>query len=156
MNPPAEKSTSRLGLTLLLCFFLGLPAVGIFYFWNDVHAKIEKNSEVQGRSLAEASLAGNLADVKKLASAPYAQKLDDSFFSKVRPSLGDFVRLSDPHPIKSWAAPRDDQMWQFVRYQGEAEFSSGKKKLEWVVTRLYINPDWHLDDMKLAEEGAKK
>lgn len=156
MNPPAEKSTSRLGLTLLLCFFLGLPAAGIFYFWNDVHAKIEKNSEVQGRSLAEDSLSGSMDEVKKLCSMPFAQRLDDSFFAKERPSLGKFVRLKEANHIKSWAAPRDDQMWQFVRYQGEAEFSTGAKKLEWVVTRLYINPDWHLDEMKLAEEGAKK
>ncbi len=156
MSDTDGKKVSRLGLTLILCFFFGFPLAGILYFWNDVHVKIEKNSAIQGRSLAEDSLSSDLSQVKKLCSKDFAKNLDDSFFAKVRPSLGTFVKLGEHHPVKSWAAQREDQMWQFVRYQGIAEFSTGPRQLEWVVTRLYINPDWHLDDMRLAGEGTKK
>lgn len=156
MNPPAERKISRLGLTLLLCFFFGFPFAGIMYFWNDMHKKIESNSAVQGKSLAEESLAGSMEEVKKLCSKAFSKELDKSFFAVDRPALGRFLKLGEHHPIKSWASERDDQMWQFVRYRGKASFASGERELEWVVTRLYINPDWHLDDMKLVQEGSTK
>ena len=121
-----------------------------------MHKKIEANSAVQGKSLAEDSLSGTIDEVKKLSSKQFGKRLDQSFFAKTRPALGAFLKLGEHHPIKSWASERDDQMWQFVRYRGKASFATGEKELEWVVTRLYINPDWHLDDMKLVQEGSKK
>lgn len=155
MTPEADLRTRRVKLTLLLLFFFGFPCAGIVYFWRDMHNKIESNSQGQGEQIAVRAMTSDEAALKLISSPAFSEKPELKAFLDQRGEWGPFVKLENLKTKKSWAGERGDQMWQFVRFNGTAQFKSGPKNLEWVVCRVYIDSKWMLDDMKLAQEAKK-
>lgn len=155
MTPESDLNVRRIKLSLLLLFFFGFPVTGIVYFWRDMHSKIEANSQAQGEQIAIRAMTADEAALKIVSTPTFAEKPELKAFVDQRKSWGPFLKLEGIKTKKSWAGERDDQMWQFVRFNGTAQFKTGPKKLEWVVCRIYIDSKWRLDDMKLAEEAKK-
>ncbi len=155
MTLESDLNVRRVKLTLLLLFFFGFPCAGIVYFWRDMHTKIEANSQAQGEQIAVRAMTADSAALKNISSPMFAEKPELAAFLDQRSGWGPFIKLENITTRKSWAGEREDRMWQFVRFNGTAQFKSGPKNLEWVVCRVYIDSNWMLDDMKLAQEGKK-
>lgn len=155
MTPATDLNVRRFKLTLLLLFFFGFPCAGIIYFWRDMHSKIEANSQAQGEQIAVRAMTADSPALQIISSPQFAAKPEFAGFLDQRKSWGPFIKLENISTKKSWAGERDDKMWQFVRFNGTAQFKSGAKNLEWVVCRVYIENKWLLDDIKLAPEAKK-
>lgn len=143
----AKKFLSVMGILL---FFLGFPAFGLMYFWNDMHSKIRNNADGPVRVLASTAMSkwdyefigrnlGPEADIDKV----------DVNITDWKKKYGALKVLHPGTSPKTWAHEYKDQVWQFARYDYPAEFEKGEATVRFTGTRLYLSEQWKIADIEV-------
>ncbi len=142
---------NKVKLTLLLLFFFSIPPVGMFWFWNDMHAKIQANSRPYvEESLKEVFGEWNYGKFAARAGAAMAStSIPKSEFEKLKEKLGALKSVGPLHKSKSYAADFEDQIWQHVYGDVELQFEKGSADVKISVKRPYLSP-WVIEDLKIT------
>lgn len=147
-----NRRSNSLKLAAAAFVFGGFPIVGMVFFWNDMHRKIEADAalaiEVAWSDLSK----GGYEKFKKWATKQAGEALSKAEFDRQ-------MQLAGKGPIswkavKSNARERGDLMWQFAYFEGKGESASIKLTLG----RLYLGrPDTDLPKGKTSfGEGLER
>jgi hypothetical protein len=142
-----RKMKNGLVVTGALLMFFGTPVLGLNYFWNDMHQKIEKN----GLQPAGDALSRVITQGYEYIETQGTPRLRTGMTEEKFSAMGGLKSFSGLKPVKSWArqmGSKDmEQMYQFARYKGEGVTDKGPVEVEIVICRLYLEPAWLVDDI---------
>lgn len=136
---------------LLLLFFFSIPPVGMFWFWNDMHAKIQSNAQPYVKeSLQEVFGEWSYGKFASRAGAAIAStRIPQDEFKQLQEKLGALKRIGTMTKSKSYARDFEDQIWQHVHGDVELEFEKGKASVYIAVMRPYLSK-WVIEDLKIT------
>ena len=142
---------NKVKLTLLLLFFFSIPPVGMLWFWNDMHAKIQTNSRPYvEESLKEVFGEWNYSIFAARAGAAMAStSIPKPEFDKLKERLGSLKSVGPLQKSKSYAADFEDQIWQHVYGDVELQFEKGAADVKISVKRPYLSK-WVIEDLKIT------
>lgn len=133
------KKSSKLGQFSLIAFMLGFPMLGLLFFWNDAHAKINRSA---------VAFVDESFDLFLKSLGDGAPNDDASLAFKESYQAGDYQKIHNYHghgeikPLKSWTREENDQMAQYASLEVEANTVDRKQTYTVVIRRLTVAPRW--------------
>jgi len=147
--------SKRLLVPLAFLFFLGFPAAGLVWVWNDAHGRLRRSAGPEAQTLIEKAFqAKSVEDFDVLGTV--------DFVKSDRPAA--VLRATKEHDglrptgtlayVRSFAGSRNDMVWQFVEFRGMAQSGKGGDvPYKVTVGRHSINVVWLIDKIEFANKG---
>ncbi|MBS1713327.1 MAG: hypothetical protein JST30_03220 [Armatimonadetes bacterium] len=143
--------SKRILVPLAFLFFLGFPAVGLVWVWNDAHARLRRSAEPEARILVEKALqATKVEDFDVLSTNVYIKSGGPAAVLKARAEHGGLKSVGTLSYVRSYAGSRSDMVWQFVEFKGPVTFDKGGEvQVRATLGRHSINVVWLLDKLEI-------
>lgn len=140
----------RLQGILLVTFFLGFPAGGLWICWVIAHNNIVNSAKPFAVGAANDILSkSSVKTLDDYGTLKMRQSQDESKYAAIRPNMGEFQEISELRHGKSWADDRSGTVFQFVQFSGEAKFEKGPAEIKFVTARRTMSPEWRIDSFEL-------
>lgn len=150
-----HKMKNALVVTGALLMFFGTPVLGLNYFWNDMHRKIERNGLKPAGETLDRIIAKGYEYIETQGTPELRKAMTEEGFA----AMGSLKSFTDLAPVKSWArqvGEKDrEQMYQFARYRAKGETNKGPVEVELVICRLYLEPMWLVESITYTPLSAE-
>ncbi len=136
---------------LTVVFFLGFPGFGLYYFMVDAGNRIRQTADPFVRQTSNDILSRwdekLLDDVGTLV---LRQSDAEKQLLQMKARLGALKGLSGWTAERNFAGERDQEVWQFVAYHADAQFEKGPARLNVMVARRTLNPEWRVEKFEIV------
>jgi hypothetical protein len=145
-----KSKMPRWSIFVIVSFFFFTPAVGTWWFWQDMHKKIRADALPHAESIAETVMTSwDEEELRTLSSGPFHKNFDFSKLAAWSDELGELKSLGTLEPHESGRMTRNDQALQYTVLSGTPEFENGKAKLHLKIARLYLIEDWKVEELNV-------